>query len=212
MRVFLAIDITDQAKKEIEKLYKVLKRKHWPVKWEEPEKIHLTLAFLANINNSEFRVQNSELNSESKIKLIKKAVKEACENISPFEISFKGLGCFPDYDQPRVIWLGLKGDLKSLAKLQKNVCAEIIKIAESLYDCTPKRILMGLRRSFSAHITLGRIKKARFREKREIGRQLKKLRICDLQSKTLIDRVVIYESKLSRLGSRYRKLEEISLK
>jgi len=206
MRIFLAIDISDKAKKEIAKLYKILKRKHWPAKWEEPKKLHLTLAFLGNLKN------NSVRQLADRIELIKKVIKKTCKNISPFEISFKGLGCFPDYDQPRVIWLGLKGDLKSLAKLQKNVCYEVIKIYESVAGQPQNRILMGLGRPFSPHITLGRIKKARFREKREIGRQLKKLRIWDFQSKTLVDKVVIYESKLSRLGSNYRRLGEISLK
>ena len=197
MRVFVAVDISDEAKKEIEKLSKVFQKKHWPVKWEKPKKLHQTLVFLGSIK-------------EDKFKLVKLACLRAVKNTSCFEISFKGLGCFPNYDYPRVIWLGLKGDLKNLAQLQK-------RIEKNLVDLDFKLKL----RPFSPHITLGRIKKARTKERQEIGRQLKKLRILparqslgrggNLESRTLVDRVVIYESILSAKGSVYKKLEEFNL-
>lgn len=198
MRVFVAIDISDEAKKEVGKLYKVLKKKHWKVKWEPAEKLHFTLAFLGPID-------------ESALQLIKLACQKAIENFSFFEVSFKGLGCFPDYDYPRVIWLGLKGDLKFLAALQKKVLNELENCG--IFKSLSERILKGLKRSFSPHVTLGRVRReVRAKERREIGRQLKGLRIYDLRSKIVVDRVVVYESKLLRTGSVYKKLVEFPFK
>ncbi len=198
MRIFVAIDISSQAKKEIEKLLKVLKRKHWKVKWEKPDKLHLTLAFLG-------------WRKPEKLALITKICQKSATNMEPFMISFKGLGCFPDYDQPRVVWLGLKGDLQTLAKLHKQL-NQNLKESGFKIDSRP----------FSPHITLGRLKKARAKERREIGRQLKSLRIMNspasprrsrgrVESGTRVDRVVIYESKLSRLGAEYKRLKEVKL-
>ena len=222
MQVFIAIDISDKAKKEVEKLYKILKRKHWKVRLEPIEKLHLTLVFFGNIGRKNIKgekVQSSKCKVQSyslkfKMREIRDCVKRAVKEIKPFKISFKGLGCFPDYDYPRVIWLGLKGDLKSLARLQKQILSYLTR------DRQLNKIINKSKHKhrFSAHITLGRIKKARIKERREIGRQIKKFKeFKNLKFKTfselkmVVDRVVIYESKLLRLGSEYKKLAEISL-
>lgn len=213
MRVFVGFDLTSEPRREIEKLLKKLQKKHWKVKWEKPEKIHLTLAFLGNIK-------------EKQLDLVRKACQEAVRILKqdpdfhqddgggPVQsdkkiiLSFKGLGCFPDYEWPRIIWLGLKGDLKSLASLQKNLRDRL----ENLGFKTEKR-------SFEPHLTLGRIKKARARERREIGRQIKGMRKIDFKSQWLVDGMVIYESKPgTRILARgkclaggyvYRKVAEI---
>lgn len=187
MRVFIAIDLSPEAKKEIEKFYKkVLFKKHWPVKWEKPEKLHLTLVFLGEIK-------------KTKLQPIKSAIKKVIRNFKPFLISFKGLGCWPEFAYPRVIWLGLKGDLKSLAMIQKNLEKELIKIGFNL-EIKP----------FSPHITLGRIKnECEYKERIEIGRQLRRYMIYDLGSKINVDKIVIYESKLKPTGSVYKRLLEI---
>jgi 2'-5' RNA ligase len=204
VRIFIAINISSQAKKEVGKLLKILKRKHWRVKWEDQKKLHLTLAFLGNIKDT-----------DQKLKIIKKAIKKASSGVKPFEVAFKGLGCFPDFDQPRVIWLDLRGDLKSLAKLQKGIIGELLKVKDEL--SLGERIIKGLRRPFSGHITLGRIKGVRTRERREIGRQVQKIKEQRLKSKifsgskVFVDRLIIYESRLSRLGAKYKKIAEVKL-
>lgn len=198
MRVFVAIDISQEAQREVEKLLKVFQKKHWPVRWERPEKLHLTLVFLGEVEKNQ-------------IQLIKLTCQKAVRNTSSFEVSFKGAGCFPGYNYPRIIWLGLKGDLKSLAALQKEIekglkIEKLLKCTKTICDCTKKHTI---RKFFSPHITLGRIKDCRAKQRREIGRQLKRFRILDLKSKILVDQIVIYQSKLSSKGSRYYKLEEI---
>lgn len=211
MRIFIAVTLKKSVKREIErKLFKVLGRKHWKVKWEKIEKLHLTLAFLGNI---ETKCQKSNVKSPAlsadrqnhnlklKIEQIKSCIKRAVVNISPFTFSFKGLGCFPTLEEPRVIWLGLKGELQKLALIQKRIAANLKKEKFKL-DVRP----------FSAHITLGRVKQCSLGERKEIGRQIKAMRILDLHSLNLVDRVIIYESKLSPKGSKYYKVEEILLK
>jgi 2'-5' RNA ligase len=187
VRVFVAVNISQEAEKEIEKLIKKLKKKRWSVKWEPIEKIHLTLAFFGSVKDSD-------------IKSIKSAIQKAAAEVNPFRVSFKGLGCFPYFDWPRIIWLGLKGDLKSLAQLQKKIEKNLIS---SGFSFKP--------RPFSPHLTLGRLKGIKSKHRREIGRQLKKMRILDLKSITLIDKVFIYQSHCLASGSIYKKLAKIKL-
>ena len=186
MRVFVAIDLTSEARREIAKFLKNLSKKHWKVKWEKSEKVHITLAFFAHLD-------------EEKLALLKEVCKKVASKTSPFALSFKGLGCFPDFDWPRIIWLGLRGDLKSLVALQQKLRE---RLKESGFE-TEKR-------PFHPHITLGRIKRARGKERREIGRQIKALRKIDFKSQWLIDRIVIYESECLPEGSVYKKIEGFS--
>ncbi len=186
MRVFISVDLSDQAKKEIEQLLKKLSKKGWDVRWEKPDKLHQTLVFLGNIE-------------KEKLLEIKKICRQVVRETQPFILLFKGLGVFPDFDWPRIIWIGLKGDLKRLAFLQKTINKKLknkgFKISDKL---------------FTPHITLGRIKRVRVAQRKEIGRQMKALRELNFKSKILIDNIKIYESKLSRLGSQYFPIEQIN--
>jgi len=185
MRVFISVDLDQPARREIEKLLEILEKKHWKVKWEKPEKLHITLAFLGEIDQSQTSKLKSQIQSL---------------NVKPFVISFKGLGCFPDYEWPRIIWLGLKGDLKSLAALQKNVQEKLVQSGFKP-DIKP----------FIPHITIGRIKQARAGERHEIARQIRALAKMEFKGEWRVDRVVIYESQTLPEGSVYKKLVEIEL-
>lgn len=131
---------------------------------------------------------------------VKEGVEGGVRGRESFELSFKGFGAFPSFDYPRVIWLGLKGDLKSLAALQKAIENNLINQGFKVD-----------KRKFHAHLTLGRIRPVKLRERKEIGRQLSKMREIDFKSEILVDKVTIFESKLSPKGSTYKKLAEIKL-
>ena len=186
MRVFISVDLDQPARREIEKLLEILEKKHWKVKWEKPEKLHITLAFLGEIDQSQISRLRQVFGGQAKLK--------------SFTISFKGLGCFPDYEWPRIIWLGLKGDLKSLAVLQKTVQEKLIQ-AGFKPDIKP----------FVPHITIGRIKQARAGERHEIARQIRALAKMEFKEGWKVNRVVIYESQTLPEGSVYKKLAEKNL-
>lgn len=102
--------------------------------------------------------------------------------IKPFELKFKGLGAFPDRLLPRSVWLGLKGDLKSFYRLAKLVNDEPV----------------------FPHITLGRTKPEMGRKQRlELGKIITKNRVLDIPQVWLVDRVAVYQSRLTPAGSVY---------
>lgn len=187
IRIFVAVDLDSPSRREIDKLLEKLSKKHWQVRWEKPEKLHITLVFLG---------WQEEINLD-KAKTILKKIK-----FFPIVLSFKGLGCFPDYQWPRIIWLGLAGDLKSLVLLRDQIKKEF-KGAGFNIDSRP----------FVPHITLARVKNGVAQAHRlEIGRQLKALQKIKFSSKWLVDKVILYQSKLSNKGSIYRQLFQQPLK
>ena len=188
MRLFIALQPPSSLQHQLNKLLKNLKRKHWPVKWEETEKLHFTLVFLGEI-------------PERKIVIVKEIVRETCQQLGSFSIKIKGLGCFPDYLWPRIIWLGLKGDLQSLSALQKQL-KQRLKTQDFMVDEKP----------FLGHLTLGRIKQAKAKERQEIGRQLKALREMEMNQEWLVNQVTIFVSTLSSQGSKYSKIKACLLR
>lgn len=187
MRVFISVNLPAEAKKELERLQKELQKKHWPVKWEKPKKIHVTLAFLGNL--------------KGKILKVKSAIEKGVLEISPFEVSFKGIGAFPGFVKPRIVWVGLKGNLQGLAKLQKNIELELKK-EKIWFDKKP----------FVPHMTIGRVKKGIGKGAlQDLGKKIKKRRQIDFQSKIEVKSVDIMKSTLLPKGSVYKKLAEVRL-
>jgi len=187
MRIFIAVNLPAEARRELGNLQEDLQEKHWLVKWERPEKIHVTLVFLGKLQTS-------------KTPKFQTIIEKGCAEIGPFEISFKGLGAFPDFVQPRVVWVGLKGDLKSLAALQKGIEKELKK-AGIWFDKKP----------FMPHVTIGRVKKGISKGAlQDLGKKIKKMRKIDFQSRILVDSVEIMKSDLLTEGSVYTKLDKIS--
>ncbi len=188
MRVFISINLPPAAQKELGGLTEKLQKAHWPVRWEKPEKIHITLVFLGEIQ-------------QSKLPKLQTAVESGSKEIKPFETSFKGLGAFPDFVKPRVVWVGLKGDLKSLAALQKGIEKELKK-AKIWFDKKP----------FVPHMTIGRVKKGISQGAlRDLGKKIAKLRKIDLQSRILVKTVDIMKSELRPTGSVYTRLAKVNL-
>lgn len=188
MRLFIAVTPPPSVRRQLVKLFKQLARKHWPVKWEAIEKLHFTLVFLGEVE-------------PQRLVTLQSVVEDTARKIKPFSVAIKGLGCFPDYLLPRLIWLGLKGDLTTLAHLRKL-------LDQKLLD---KGFIFG-QKPFVPHLTLGRIKQARFRQKREIGRQLRALRTLEFKSEWQVKTVDIFESQTLASGSIYREVARCPLK
>ncbi len=188
MRLFVAVPLSLQAEKSVAKLLKKLKEKHWWVRWQTPEQLHLTLAFLGEKDAFE-------------LEKIKKCLRSFKPSLAAFRVAFKGLGCFPNYFFPKVIWLGLKGDLKSLASLQKGLQNQLEKEGFKFEQ-----------KPFLPHLTLGRIKKeCPLPQRQEIGRQLQSLRVLSFASEWFIQKLVLYQSRCLSQGAFYQKLFEFKL-
>lgn len=189
MRLFVGLPLDEEAKRGVKKVVKKLKRGHWPVRWEEAEKWHVTVAFSAKQNLVEPIIE---------------AVRHGVVGIKPFVVEFKGLGSWPDLFLPRGIWMCLKGDLKSMARLYKQVRVELEKSLPPEADKRDK--------PFRPHVSIARVERqARRKQRLELGKVINKQREMEIKHQWLVDRVRIYESQLKPEGSVYRVVKEVKL-
>ena len=178
MRLFIAISLNSEIQRELSNLQKSLVSSKG-IRWVKPQNIHLTLNFLGEVD-------------EQRISLIKEAIQRATRGVSPFSLSFGGLGAFPNLKAPRVIWVGLKSE-KEVVSLQQRLEKELSRIGFS-----PEK------RKFQPHLTLGRVK---FLEnKKEFIKRMQELEQASLSSKLRVDKIELIESKLTPQGPIYSLL------
>jgi 2'-5' RNA ligase len=184
IRSFLAIELPKPILRKIEEVQGDLRLAHADVRWVNPEKIHLTLKFFGNIE-------------ESRIDPIFKAIEEPILSTPPFSLKVRGVGAFPQMKNPRVIWMGLVNGKEVLASLQKQIEIQLKKIGFQPED-----------RPFHPHLTLGRVRSSRGKE--ELVGRMEKHReeeFGDFQ----IERVVLFKSDLKPTGPIYTLLKEMKL-
>ena len=138
IRAFLAIDLPEDIKTTIGKIQSRLRPLtgggHQGIRWTRPESIHLTLHFFGSIPFDQ-------------IELISEVVKKNVEGIPPFMLNLGSLGAFPTVSKPRVIFLGLGGQIDILQRLQGQIAADLHELGFEREE-----------RAFTAHLTLGRLK------------------------------------------------------
>jgi 2'-5' RNA ligase len=133
-RLFVAIELPDDAKQELGKLQNKLHNEGLDgVKWVFPQSLHITLKFLGYTDQEKVEEINHALNSVSK-------------QFDAFTIGFKRLGAFPALSRARVLWTGLTGEIGRLQML----AGEVERAMNDLGFEEEKR-------KYSPHLTLARV-------------------------------------------------------
>lgn len=134
MRTFIAFELSLNTRMELSRLVNDLRPGLGRITWVKPERMHLTLKFLGEID-------------EHLVAPISERLTEVCASQQPVSLEAVGLGCFPNARRPRVVWVGLEGDLDGARRIQKA-----IDIALKDFGFQPEE------REFKPHITLGRVR------------------------------------------------------
>jgi 2'-5' RNA ligase len=134
IRTFIAIEIPDEIRNKIGELQVSLKKFGGRISWTKPGNIHLTLKFLGDTD-------------ENLIDEIASQLKESAASIQPIQITIRTVGTFPNFKNPRVIWIGAESEQKQLAELAAKIEAGVERFGFKKEN-----------RPFSAHLTLGRVK------------------------------------------------------
>lgn len=140
VRSFIAIEIPPSLRNLLENLQRDLKKADGDVRWVRPEGIHLTLKFLGSIEKGE-------------VEKISRALESIATAWRPFELNFHGLGCFPGFRSPRVIWVGLNQGVGSITSLQHAIEESLAKEGFARED-----------RAFTPHLTIGRVRSQKGKE------------------------------------------------
>src|SRR3972149_9024661 len=141
VRAFIACDIPDLFLEKISSVQDRLKGLDMDVTWTKVGGIHITLKFLGDIE-------------EGYIDKVAAVIEEISKGQAPFEISIKGSGAFPNLKNPRVVWIGVEDEVNVLSKLQQGLDDRIKGLGFEPED-----------REFRPHLTLGRVKGPRGKER-----------------------------------------------
>lgn len=186
-RIFIAINLPKEIKKELSSF-----QDRWlelPCRWVKRENLHITLAFLGYLSNQEL------------LKVIK-ITKEVALINRPFSINLIRISYGPPKKiPPRMVWVeGEKSE--ELRKLQKE-------LENSLSAASIKSLNEPEDRTFTPHITLGRIKTFEFRRiEPEERPQIEE----EISLTFPVNSIEVMESHLKRGGPEYTVLESCPLK
>lgn len=108
MRFFIALEIPKDCQSQLENVQEKLKNLIPAVRLTNSNKLHLTLAFVG---------ERPEVLQDSLVEIIKNAAQE----ISPFEITPAYIDGFPNIHSPNTIWVGVKGDIDKLLLIRERI-------------------------------------------------------------------------------------------
>ena len=184
IRTFIALELPPAVISLFQKVQQDLKRLKIRARWVQPENIHLTLKFLGDINAAD-------------IDKIGVAMTGAAIEFSPVTLSVSGIGVFPGIKRPRVIWLGLGGGIRSLLALQGRLEEKLAGVG------FPKD-----KRSFKAHLTLGRIKQA---ANPAVIRQMISEYASLSSDEFTCNQLILFKSDLEPSGAVHSKLKQANI-
>jgi 2'-5' RNA ligase len=179
VRLFIAVNLPAALKNRLGDVQREMaSRVHErAVRWTRAEQLHITLKFLGYV-------------AETSIPDIQNSLQSATNGIAKLELRAEGLGCFPSVRSPRVIWTGIQGELAALAELQKRIENATIQWAE------PEA------REFTPHLTLGRVKDARRKDREAIAKFVEARKGEDFGD-WRVEKVDLMQSVVSSTGPTY---------
>jgi RNA 2',3'-cyclic 3'-phosphodiesterase len=180
VRAFVAIHLSAEVHAQVEGLLAEL-REQLPFRgsrFVKPQQLHLTLQFLGNLAGEE-------------VDRAMEAVERSCSRHEPFELRPGGLGTFPARGNPRVLWLGLEGDVERLRELQLTVAEELRGLGNAREE-----------KDYSPHITLARLQSLGQSEVEAVRKVVTTNRTDQFKS-WRVESVVLVESMLARGGANY---------
>ena len=181
IRTFIAFELPEKIRSFISNIQEDLKSKRLDVRWVRPKNIHLTLKFLGNINKDDAQKVGA-------------AIFKSAADYAPIFLAAKGIGAFPGINRPRVLWIGISGQIDVLIQLQKSLDDKLGKIGFSKEN-----------RPFKGHLTLARVK-GQINQAKLIN-AIKKY--GELESEPFIaDNIILFKSDLKSTGAVYTKLME----
>ncbi|NNE09335.1 MAG: RNA 2',3'-cyclic phosphodiesterase [Gemmatimonadetes bacterium] len=135
MRLFFAVGLGESAFEGIAPVVeRIPGRELLPMRWVRPATYHMTIRFLGDME-------------EKNLAALDSAGERAARRVNPFKASLGAPGVFPDRENPRVLWFGLKEGSDGMTALATAVNGELA-LAMALPD----------EERFHPHVTIGRTK------------------------------------------------------
>ena len=191
IRAFIAIDLPETALETLDRIQRrlVSRLATGAIRWSSVKSTHLTLKFLGDVE-------------ESHIADVSRAFRDSTQNASAFKLALGALGCFPSFEKPSVVWIGVGGELSALHALFEHIDTAVRPL---LPDAKSEQ--------FRPHLTLGRIKPNARKSAPRLGALLKAEQLdaltagCEWQ----VNCVTLYKSVLTPKAPVHTPLERVDL-
>ncbi len=189
VRCFIAIELPDEIKAGLSQLQSQLKSgSQTSVKWVDPYSIHLTLKFLGSV-------------AANRMDEITVAMGEATQGVSPFQLEVKDLGVFPNLRRVQVVWVGIRGEVDKLARLQQRLESNLAGLGFA-----PEG------RRFTPHLTLARVRDRASPDERErLGQTIADTKF-EADYSFPVEAISLVRSQLTREGAIYSRISSVALK
>ena|ERR1051325_3636155 len=191
MRLFAAIDLDEGARAAIAKEQKRIAAaidREKALTWVAADRMHLTLVFLGEVADAAARPMIDAMHAPI--------------DRDPFDVVFATVGVFPadshgrERKPPRVLWLGVTTGADAVIAVQRAVAARLSNVGAAIED-----------RPFRPHLTLARWRRSAWSDRRRVADAARSDAIAAIR----VDRVTLYQSRLSSSGPSYTPLARATL-
>jgi len=181
MRLFIAIDLGQAVRALVEKEIERLRALAPNARWVKAEGVHVTLAFLGRIE-------------DARAEEVKAIVSEVARRHPPLQLKVEGIGGFGSSARPRVLWVGLTGDVEPLGSIKTDLEERLTP-----FGYQPEK------RAFKPHLTLARARMPNGDS--ALARCIRSSRIISF-GLAEVSRLILFRSDLSPKGAKYTALWE----
>ncbi|MCJ7790877.1 MAG: RNA 2',3'-cyclic phosphodiesterase [Dehalococcoidia bacterium] len=189
IRSFIAIELPQAVKTGLQQLQTELTLPRYSfVKCVSPEGIHLTLKFLGNI-------------SAQKVTDITGVMEQASQGVNPFQLQLTEVGAFPNMRRPRVLWVGIKGEVDKLVGWQQRIDMGLVPLGFAKEA-----------RPFTPHLTLARLREnCSSGDRLNFGEMFANAHV-EVDYNFTVSSLNLMKSQLLPAGAVYSRLTEVKLK
>jgi 2'-5' RNA ligase len=182
VRLFVAVELPEPVADAVAGIAVAARERLPPASWVQRENLHLTLAFLGEVD-------------EPSAGALEPALARAVGGQAPIAARIEGAGCFPPRGAVRVVWLGVE-PAPALAELAERVRAAARRSGVAFDD-----------KPFRSHVTLARCRRPWPPATRELWGERAPRPPIELEVRS----VALVESERSPAGSRYRRRARVEL-
>lgn len=190
-RTFIALEMNEALQRFLGGIIDYAARELPALRWVDPAGIHLTLAFLGELD-------------DERLSSAMEAVQTTAQALPSFTYRLKGLGFFGPPQQPRSIWMGVEDQPSPYVQ-----GSPLQLVHHTLNRELERRQFEVEKRPFSPHLTLGRVKQSLSpAEQQALQRLLQSRRAAAPAQFYPARHLAVMKSELSRGGAKYTCLHE----
>lgn len=184
-KYFLALDIPTSVQRALTALVRDLRQYAEDLDWMDPERLHITMRYFGAL-------QPADLQGP-----LVQRIGALARSWQPAKLLCGGIGVFPNWKYPRVVWAGFLGDT-----------APVLDLHDALNIVLADLPLEPDRRAFRLHLTLGRAKA--IRGKVSLVKRVESLGLLQFGD-VPVTQLTLYKSELTPAGSVYTAIERFQL-